>query len=297
MDLLHLRHFAAVCAHGSLSAAANVLGLSQPGLTKSVRRLEEALGTRLLLRRPRGVEPTEAGRRLLAHARMIELQLADARHELAALSRGGAGAIAVGAGPSWLAARLPLVIGRLLARDAGLRIRVVGGFNDRLLHDLDEGRLDLVLAAFPEAALPERYRGIVLSADVLQVVAREGHPLARRRGLAPADLAGCGWALPGRNVASRARLDALFVTHGLAPPEPVVESDAIAFIMATVRATDLLSFATSDHDAAGIAPLPLRGFAVRRETGIILHARRVVAAPVQALVDELRATCGAVRPG
>jgi LysR family nitrogen assimilation transcriptional regulator len=61
MDLISLRYFAEVVRQRSMSKAALRLGVVQPALTRRVQLLEDELGTALLLRHRRGVEPTETG--------------------------------------------------------------------------------------------------------------------------------------------------------------------------------------------------------------------------------------------
>jgi molybdate transport repressor ModE-like protein len=61
IELQHLAWFRAIAAHGSLSAAARRLAVSQPTLTATVKTLEERLDTTLLRRGPRGVTLTESG--------------------------------------------------------------------------------------------------------------------------------------------------------------------------------------------------------------------------------------------
>jgi DNA-binding transcriptional LysR family regulator len=65
-DLNQISGFLAVARAQSFTKAAAVLGVSQSALSQTVRNLERQLGVRLLARNPRGVSPTEAGRRLLS---------------------------------------------------------------------------------------------------------------------------------------------------------------------------------------------------------------------------------------
>jgi len=67
VDLTHLRYFQAIAEHGSLSAAARSLHVSQPTLTVAVKHLEERLGTTLLHRSREGVKLTRTGQELLDH--------------------------------------------------------------------------------------------------------------------------------------------------------------------------------------------------------------------------------------
>ena len=71
MTLQQVTDFLSVVQHGSLHAAARATGQTQPALTKSLHRLEAALGTPLFDRHAKGVVPNESGRRFLGHARRL----------------------------------------------------------------------------------------------------------------------------------------------------------------------------------------------------------------------------------
>jgi len=76
MELRHLRFFVAVVEEGSLTTAAERrLHTAQPSLSRQIRDLEYEVGTPLLLRNARGVEPTAAGRAFLEHARLALAQV------------------------------------------------------------------------------------------------------------------------------------------------------------------------------------------------------------------------------
>ena len=91
LDVGKLATLRAVVAHGSFSAAAHAIGLTQPAVSRQVSLLERRVGTQLVRRTQHGVFPTEAGRLLVGHAEAIldRLQLAEAQvAELAGLRAG-----------------------------------------------------------------------------------------------------------------------------------------------------------------------------------------------------------------
>lgn len=82
MESRQLRYFSAVCTYRNLSHAADHCGVAQSALSHHVNNLETELGTRLFVRKPRGMEPTAAGLRLFGHARSILDALDDAAEDV-----------------------------------------------------------------------------------------------------------------------------------------------------------------------------------------------------------------------
>ncbi|GGR52973.1 LysR family transcriptional regulator [Streptomyces aurantiogriseus] len=141
-DLNLLRTFLAVYRSGSFTAAAPLLGLSQPTVTAQIRTLEHQTGRELFTRLPRGVEPTPPAHEL---ARQVAAPL-DA---LAALE--GGGPLAGQTAPVRLAGPSELLCVRVLPALAplvadGLQLRVTQGLTEPLLEEMRAGRHDLVIA-------------------------------------------------------------------------------------------------------------------------------------------------------
>src|ERR671933_164265 len=83
LDVGKLATLRTVVAHGSFSAAAHALSLTQPAVSRQVSLLERRVGTQLVRRTQQGVHPTEAGRLLVAHADAILGRLALPQAEVA----------------------------------------------------------------------------------------------------------------------------------------------------------------------------------------------------------------------
>jgi DNA-binding transcriptional LysR family regulator len=286
VDLSQLRYFNAVAQHGSFSSAAKALGISQPGLTKAVRRLEASLECSLFDRLPRGVALTPQGQTLLRHANQLNVQLHDAREEVRALGRGAIGQLRIGAGPSWLTRGLPKIIARMAAEYPRLSFHVVSGFNSSLMESLRSGDLDLVLSALPEHS-PPGLQAVPLTRDMMSVVARRDHPLCERRRPQPSSTLAYPWVLPGRHVLSRLRLEALFRVAGIDPPTATIEADSMSFIAGVLRDSDMLSFATSQiirSEMDGIAPLMVPGLSTTRSAGILFRSSAGVMPATRAFI-------------
>lgn len=180
LDLVQLRTFLAVRRTGSFTAAARLLGLSQPTVTAQIRSLERQLDRQLFERLPRGVAATSVADELAA-------RVAAPSDALAAVADSGDAHGRLPAEPVHLAGPAELVCVRVLPALAplvaeGVRLRVTTGLTDDLLAGLREGRFDLVLST-------ARPRGRAFTAVPLTGVrpaGRDGEVGARAVGARPA---------------------------------------------------------------------------------------------------------------
>ena len=106
MDLRQLRYFIAVAEERSFTLAARRLNLSQPPLSQHIQALEAELGTSLLYRTSRKVEPTQAGEAMLLRGRAILQQVKSAEDEVRSIGAGLIGTLDLGATGSILRGRL-----------------------------------------------------------------------------------------------------------------------------------------------------------------------------------------------
>src|SRR3954463_5506520 len=114
MELRDIEYFAVIAEQGNVRRASELLDLSPPALSKSLRRLEDSLQAKLVKRTPKGVELTPVGSALAAQVQRIRLTLADVAREAADLSQGRAGHLRIGVGPG-LADRLPPAYAKVVA--------------------------------------------------------------------------------------------------------------------------------------------------------------------------------------
>ena len=181
MSLTPWNAFVEVCRTGSLRAAAEATGFTQPGLSRQVAALEREVGVRLLHRGSRGVTPTAAGAALLPHARLLVNEARRGR-EAARTATDRPATIVLGAVPSATAALVPRAIGRL--RDAGGPEVTIAS---RITPDLDPwscGReLDAAVVTDAPPGLPatRSCRATHLGDDEVVVIAAPGHRARRSR--------------------------------------------------------------------------------------------------------------------
>src|SRR5208282_3010868 len=205
MDLKQLEYFRHVAELGSFSRAATYLSVVQPALSRQVRQLEIELGQNLFERNGRGVVLTDAGQRLLEHARGILTQIGRARQELEDQRNGDSGHVALGLPPSLgSSVTVPLVkaFEKLLPN---ARLATVEGLSAYILEWLTLGRVDcaLVYNATTSATVdvqPLLDDQLFLIAPVEKVA--DARP-PRNQSITLAQLADCPLIIPSRPHAMR----------------------------------------------------------------------------------------------
>ena len=142
MTIRHLEIFAAVCDVGGVSAAARELRVSQPSVSQAVRDLEERFGVRLFDRLARRMVPTEAGRRLLAHARGV---LADLGELERSMGEGAVATLRLASSITCGTCHLPGMLARLAEAAPDVRALVRVEDSRAVERDVASGEADLGL--------------------------------------------------------------------------------------------------------------------------------------------------------
>ncbi|MBA7935123.1 LysR family transcriptional regulator [Klebsiella sp. RHBSTW-00215] len=149
LNLGNLATFRLVVQRGSFSAAADVLGLSQPAVSLQVRQLEQFLQTRLIERTGRGIKATAAGIALLAHSEQIEQAVNAAVQSVSEFNREVSGSITLGTGATACIHLLPSLLLTLRERHPLLTVGVTTGNTLDIVRAVEENRLDLGLVTLP----------------------------------------------------------------------------------------------------------------------------------------------------
>jgi LysR family nitrogen assimilation transcriptional regulator len=149
MELRSLQYFLQIADEGSITRAADKLGVAQPALTRRIKLLESELGAQLLVRLPRGVRLTSSGRDFLEHARKVILAVGHAKDHVRGNSRAVRGRVVVGTSPTLAPLLLPGCVARARQQCPGVALKLVEGFSPQLLDSLFSGKLDLAVMTNP----------------------------------------------------------------------------------------------------------------------------------------------------
>jgi len=305
LKLQHLAVLGTIARHGTLTAAAQELECSQPAVSKWLADIESALGVALFVR-GRRLRTTPYAEAMLRHA---DRMLGEARRmhtEIRAIRDGASGLVRLGAMTVAAAALVPAALVALRRHDATVRIQLTEDIAVGLWERFDRNMLDILVVRLDERALAARHPLEPLFEDPHCVVARPGHPLARRRQPAWRDTAAYPWLLPPADTPLRHAIDATFAEAGMAPPAPWLESASPTANRTLLRTSDCLAVsslaASQAQQQLGILRvLPLRLSYGREPVGLVWREARP-APPVARVLAALReaargAGSGAASPG
>jgi LysR family transcriptional regulator of abg operon len=237
MRLQQIRHFLAVIDAGTLRAAAARLGVTQPAITKSLSQLEKHVGMRLMLRTPRGVVMTPAGRKFKERARVVEAELRRLGEELAAEKGQGAGSVAFGVGPQQCTLLVPEALEHFRKEFPTAQVRILEGVAPGLLAFVRDETLDFCVSMAPAAKLEGALAFRPLMRPSLVVAGRKGHPMRRAASLR--ELADCQWVMYFP-LGVGAMLEKAFGAAGAPMPRSIVHCESYAVALALLAKTDTL---------------------------------------------------------
>ena len=294
MELRDIEYFSVIAKHGHLGRAAESLGLSQPALSMSLRRLEKSMQAKLVKRTPKGVELTAVGTALLSRVHGLRLSMNDVAREAADLSQGRAGDLRIGATPEFAELLLPPALGALFKAAPKVAVKVTVAAPDVLHPALQNGELDLLVSGIASAP----FAGLVhepLFDDEFVIVSSVNHRLAQQERVTITDLAREHWTVSAASVLSWKWLQRMFKEHDLAPPRLTMDSNSAWLRLLTVASSDLLGFSsrrfvTQVASHFPLAVLPVRESTWARRIGVIYRKDAYLPPALVRLTDILKST-------
>ncbi|MDD9731012.1 LysR family transcriptional regulator [Mameliella sp. AT18] len=284
-----LRYFVMLSRTRHFTRAAEELGITQPALSKGIRRLEETIRAKLVVSsNRRSVELTEAGQVFASRARIILGDIDAAVAEATMQSGQARGNLRVGAGPIFADEYLPTAIADLVERFPDLSFSVIADLNTKLLDRLQEGDLDLVFCTTFEVPKLPQLCSEDLDINAMVVLFRKGHPLEDRETLQPRDLTEYEWVMQESSYLTRKWLENKFATLDLPPPRIRVETAAHRFAQRLVERTDLLSFLPAPGVLPNLCQRFVPGLEWERRVGAVYRGDGVLPPAARLLISAMK---------
>lgn len=293
VDHRGLNAFLAIARLGSVGAAASALSLTQPAVSRTLRKLEHELGVQLFLRHSTGMELTPFGQSLLPHATLLETGLHRALEEIDLLRGASKGSARVGILPSLVPDILPTVLNRVRVKLPGIQLHIVEAPNHQLTKALLRGEIDFALAAVPPDLTEETIRVTALVNDEICIVTRSTHPIAKRKSPTQKDLREYNWALQERGGLIWQRFQKLFASANLDPPAVTLTANSIQTLKSVIISSDLITMLPrisirAEEKNKVLRPVPLRAARWKRQLAVLRRANGSMLPAVNLVLTEFR---------
>ncbi len=293
-DFGDLEAFVAVMETGSFHLAAARTDLSQPAVSRRVRKLEEAFDTKLFERTTRQVRPTLAAKRLYERAQAMlgdaeEAALAMQDESLRFAHQRNA-LVTVAAIPTVLVHWLLPAIGRFRAAGHRARIRILDFANNEVAEAVAQGEADIGLCAMPAqepgTAFQPRF------GERLEAMVPVSHPLAARASLSWAELANADVVVPARGTGNRLLIDEAMASarRSLAwAYEAGRSTTALELARAGLAIALLPRSALREATETLVVPRPITAPQIERPMGILTRVGATPSPATRRLMDALEA--------
>lgn len=295
MRLTQIRFFLAAVESGSFRAAARMLGVSPPAITKSLRQLEQELHVGLMERTRHGVVATPAGRAFVTRARVVQSELRKAEEEFAQFAGGQAGSVAFGAGPTAMVLIVPEALTQFRRQCPDARVRIVEGMGPATVPLVRDETLDFALVLRPEGKLESGLRFRPLFRDDFVIAARKGHPLRNAGSLAR--LVDAQWLTFSARDPGLVKLEQAFSSAGLPAPRSMTQCESFNSIVTLLAQTDMVApiarrLLESPFARHALQQIPVAERMTSATRGIIIRAdaplTRVAAGMAKAVITVAR---------
>ena len=236
LKLRHLGLLQSIARHRTLSRVALEMKLSQPAITKSLREVEDIFMTRLFDRTSRGLEATPAGKEILHFALVTLADMESAAQVLAAIDTGLTGRVRIGITPQVPESLLNAALTHLLGQSPKVSVLVKEGTTDELVAALHARELDCAIGrSFDDSIGDEITQEPIYDQEPCLLVPARSRARLSRGALNWARMAELEWIFPPPNTPMRRTYSAIFLSAGVQPPSPIVETMSLRSIENVLR--------------------------------------------------------------
>jgi len=293
LKLHDLHVLIAVAQAGSMGKAAELLNTTQPAVSRSIAKLEQSVGVRLLARNSQGIAPTEYGRALLDGGLAAIDDLRQAVKKIEFLADPLAGEIRIGCTPILAATFVSAVADRLSRRYPRIVFHFVTAYLEPLRRELSQRNVDLLVVRRFAPAADEPVDFELLFDDSYVVAAGAQNQWTRRRGIKLADLASAPWTLPPRDSVIGALAMETFRAEGLDYPRTTVVSESPevrASLLMTGRFVTIFPASVLGllQTRSGIKVLPIKLPTDRVPNVLVTGKNRTLSPVAQLFIEQAR---------
>lgn len=299
--LRHLSCFVAVAQTQHLGRAADLLGLTQPAVSKTLNELEELVGTRLLVRQRAGTELTHAGSRFLSHALRVLADVDAAGDSITGQVIESAECIRLGALPSMVPAVLIDALQAFRSESAEVGVAVHTSMNRNLIDLLKADALDLVIGRMDDTAAMEGLWFESIGQDPLALVVRKGHALTTSTRTTLHECLTWPLVIPAKSTIPRHNAESFLARHGMQLPGGCIETADAYLGRMLVEQSDSVWISSSSAAKRGVAQgtlvvLDVGTHGTEEPVGLLRHRDRMLTPEGEHLANCIRAAARRLWP-
>jgi DNA-binding transcriptional LysR family regulator len=282
-----------VAQSGSFIAASLTLHMSQPALTRTVQRVEDAVGVPLFRRTTRRVEITPPGREFVAVAERVLNDLRIASRNLREVSDELRGQVIVSSVMSVAQTTLPAIVAGYRKSRPAVEIHVREGVHGAVIEDIRGGIADLGVTYMGD--LPEGFVAEAIGTEAFFAILPPNHSLRRKRSLSLPDFAQQPLVSFPAGSRTRRLIEGSATSIGVLLDHSVTVTQfatLVSFVAAGVGLSIVPGGVLPTARAAGLEVRPIVSPEISREMGIVRLADRELTPVVAAFLTLLRADLG-----
>ncbi|NKN13237.1 LysR family transcriptional regulator [Rhizobium laguerreae] len=266
LKLNHLRMIVAIEDSGQISAAADVLNISQPAASRMLSEMESITKTSLYERVARGVVLTTFGAALARRARKILLELREASREIGELKSGKGGSVFIGAVTAPAMSLVVPAINRVRKAYPGIEINIQVETSNVLARELLAARHDFIIGRIPDDLNPRLFEVTEIGIERACLIVRSSHPLMKQKTSSLADVKDYDWVFQPPGTLLRRTIEDVFLSRGVALPENIVNTSSLLLTCAIICETDAIApvavdvaqfLASQGSNASDVRMLPI----------------------------------------
>ena len=246
LKINHLRMMIALSETGQISAAAELMNISQPAASRILNEMESILKIALYERLPRGVTLTRYGEALARRAQTIMLELREVSREIMELQSGSGGSVFIGTVQASTISMAVPAITRISSAYPGIEINLTVDTSVVLARELLSAKHDFIIGRIPDDLNPRLFEARDLGLERASLIVRNGHPLLEKGIVSLADLPEYQWVFQPPGTLLRRTVEDLFLKHNVPLPKTHVNTASAFLTMAIVSQSDAIAPVTRD---------------------------------------------------
>lgn len=240
MTNTQLRSLIVTCEKGRVSELAHNMGLTPASLFRSARSLERSLGRSLFDRTALGPIPNKTGEYLARECRRAVREIELGKGEILLVSGSVSLELIVGVLPMPGSHELVEAIQNFMAKYPSAKIRLVSGEYHKLLADLNNSRIDMMVGILRKPEWAVDVSEEFMFNDSYCVIVRREHPLSKFKKVSPEDLSCFDWVAPAIGTPRRDRIEKIF--EGLSTcPRFHLETPSLTMCRSLLLGSDMIT--------------------------------------------------------